>query len=111
MNKPAGIAVIGMLILPSCAQANEPAKKAVHPGFCVEQEFDTVFPRGTKGRPVISPFATAGFCLRPDCTWFTRFVDGQKMGGYAYPTDYQQQWLDRMIQGPEKQYTCVQGTK
>jgi hypothetical protein len=33
------------------------------------------------------------------------------MGGYAYPTDDQQEWLDRMMKGPEKQYTCVQDTK
>jgi hypothetical protein len=107
MRKAAVVAVIGMLVLPFCAPANEPEKKVVHPGFCVEQEFDTVFPRGTKGRPVLSPFATAGFCLSPNCTWFIRFLDGQKMGGYAYPTDYQQEWLDRMIKGPERQYICV----
>ena len=103
--------VIAVIWIPLWAQANEPAKKVVHPGFCVEQEFDTVFPRGTKGRPAISPFTTAGFCLRPNCTWFTRFLDGQKMGGYAYPTDDQQKWLDRMIKGPEKEYVCVRDTK
>jgi hypothetical protein len=107
MKKAAGMAVIGMLIVPFCGQANEPTKKVVHPGFCVEQEFDTVFPRSMKGRPVISPFTTAGFCLRPNCTSFTRFLDGQKMGGYAYPTDNQQEWLDKMIKIPETQYACV----
>ena len=105
------IAVIAVTGIPFWAQANEPARKVVHSGFCVEQEFDTVFPRGTKGRPAISPFTTAGFCLRPNCTWFTRFLDGQKMGGYAYPTDDQQEWLDRMIKGPEKEYACVQDTR
>jgi hypothetical protein len=111
MKKAAGIAVVGMLSLPVCVQANEATKKAVHPGFCLEQEFDAVFPRGTKGRPVIAPFTNATFCLKPNCEWYARFLDDQKMGGYAYPTDDQQKWLDRMIQGLETPYACVRGTK